>query len=74
LAQASRTKTSFTAGLTSGCRGRAESLRKPRLFPVPSAFTPTCPVKHLPGFVQHVTDFKAKGVDLIACTSLLAIV
>jgi peroxiredoxin len=44
--------------------------KKVALFAVPGAFTPTCSAKHLPGFKQHVPDFKAKGVDLIACISV----
>jgi peroxiredoxin len=44
--------------------------KKVALFAVPGAFTPTCSAKHLPGFKEHVADFKAKGVDTIACISV----
>jgi peroxiredoxin len=44
--------------------------KKVVLFAVPGAFTPTCSVKHLPGFVQHVGEFKAKGVDTVVCMAV----
>ena len=44
--------------------------KKVVLFAVPGAFTPTCSAKHLPGFVQHAGDFKAKGVDSIVCLAV----
>ena len=44
--------------------------KKVALFAVPGAFTPTCSAKHLPGYRDHADDFKAKGVDTIACVSV----
>lgn len=43
--------------------------KKVVLFAVPGAFTPTCSEAHLPGYVVLADQFKAKGVDLIACVS-----
>lgn len=44
--------------------------KKAVLFAVPGAFTPTCHQNHLPGFLNSADAFKAKGVDVIACTSV----
>lgn len=44
--------------------------KKVVLFAVPGAFTPTCSMAHLPGFVVHVDAIKAKGVDTVACMAV----
>ena len=44
--------------------------RKIVLFAVPGAFTSTCTNTHLPGYVQAHEALKAKGVDMVACTSV----
>ncbi|GLQ45549.1 peroxiredoxin [Dyella lipolytica] len=38
--------------------------QKAVLFAVPGAFTPTCSERHLPGYVNHYAEFKARGVSV----------
>ncbi|MDH4053973.1 MAG: peroxiredoxin [Gammaproteobacteria bacterium] len=44
--------------------------KKVVLVSVPGAFTPTCSMNHLPGYVDHVADLKDKKVDTIACMAV----
>jgi peroxiredoxin len=44
--------------------------KKVVLFAVPGAYTPTCHLKHLPGFIDKVDAFKKKGVDTVACVAV----
>eukprot|EP00238_Polyblepharides_amylifera_P005363 CAMPEP_0196577190 /NCGR_PEP_ID=MMETSP1081-20130531/6296_1 /TAXON_ID=36882 /ORGANISM="Pyramimonas amylifera, Strain CCMP720" /LENGTH=246 /DNA_ID=CAMNT_0041896041 /DNA_START=113 /DNA_END=853 /DNA_ORIENTATION=+ len=54
-----------TVNLAEICAGK-----KVVLFAVPGAFTPTCSLKHVPGFITNADAIKAKGVDTIACVSV----
>ena len=40
------------------------------LFSVPGAYTPTCSMNHLPGYVDHAAAFVEKGVDTVACMAV----
>jgi len=44
--------------------------KKVVLFAVPGAFTPTCHMNHLPGFLEHLETIKAKGVDDVVVVSV----
>jgi peroxiredoxin len=44
--------------------------KKVVLVSVPGAFTPTCSMNHLPGFVDQADALRAKGVDTIACMAV----
>ena len=40
------------------------------IFALPGAFTPTCSVQHVPGYVAQFDAIKAKGVDEIWCVAV----
>tara|TARA_R110002096_G_scaffold124002_1_gene268082 strand:- start:17068 stop:17550 length:483 start_codon:yes stop_codon:yes gene_type:complete len=44
--------------------------KKVVLVSVPGAFTPTCSMNHLPGFVDQAAALKSKDVDTIACMAV----
>lgn len=44
--------------------------RKVVLVAVPGAFTPTCHRNHLPGYVEKLSEIKAKGIDAVLVTSV----
>ena len=39
--------------------------KKVMLVGVPGAFTPTCHVSHLPGYIEHLSSFVAKGFSVV---------
>lgn len=44
--------------------------KKVVMFGVPGAFTPTCSLRHLPGFIENAEAFSAKGVDQVVCMAV----
>ncbi|KAH7116952.1 AhpC/TSA family protein-like protein [Dendryphion nanum] len=40
--------------------------KKVVLFSVPGAFTPGCQARHLPPYIEKLSQFKTKGVDVVA--------
>lgn len=44
--------------------------RKVVLIAVPGAYTPTCTLNHVPGYLANADAIKAKGVDAIVVTSV----
>ncbi len=44
--------------------------KKVVLVSVPGAFTPTCSMNHLPGFVDQFDALKGKNVDTVACMAV----
>jgi peroxiredoxin len=44
--------------------------KKIAIFGLPGAYTPTCSAQHVPGYVKHAAELKAKGVDEIWCIAV----
>ncbi len=44
--------------------------KKVVIFGLPGAFTPTCSAQHVPSYVKHYDELKARGVDDILCLSV----
>src|SRR3569833_1690323 len=44
--------------------------KKIAIFGLPGAYTPTCSAEHVPGYIEHFDQLKAKGVDEIWCISV----
>lgn len=47
-----------------------KSHKKCVLFAVPGAFTPTCSIKHLPGFIAKMDELKRAGVEDVYCMAV----
>jgi peroxiredoxin len=44
--------------------------KKVALFAVPGAYTPTCHLQHMPGFVARYDELRGKGIDTVACVAV----
>src|SRR6266568_7193866 len=66
--------TTFTIMTAEGPQSRSAAEifggHKAVLIGLPGAFTPTCHRNHLPGYIEHFAEFSARGVDLVAVTSV----
>lgn len=40
------------------------------VFGLPGAYTPTCSAKHVPGYLQHLAELRAKKVDEVWCVAV----
>jgi glutaredoxin/glutathione-dependent peroxiredoxin len=57
-------------GIKTMTTGEVFGGKKVVLFAVPGAFTPTCHLKHLPGFIDSADEFKRLGIDTVACVAV----
>ena len=72
------TLSEFIAVETAGCTIGPNSFnvsdlvkaKKIAVFGLPGAFTPTCSAQHVPGYLNHYDELKAKGVDEIWCVAV----
>ena len=44
--------------------------KKVIIFGLPGAYTSVCSVKHLPGYIRNVDQFRSKDIDKIICISV----
>ena len=44
--------------------------KKVIMFCIPAAYSSTCSEQHLPGFLAHIDEFKAKGIETIVCLAV----
>jgi|TARA_B110001454_G_scaffold179744_1_gene173075 glutaredoxin/glutathione-dependent peroxiredoxin len=58
------TKESGLKGLSLRDHGKNKKII---LIGIPGAFTPTCHMNHLPGYLEHYETIKSKGIDEIIC-------
>lgn len=40
------------------------------IFGLPGAYTPTCSAKHVPGYLRHLDELKARKVDEVWCVAV----
>jgi glutaredoxin/glutathione-dependent peroxiredoxin len=57
-------------GISDTTSGEVFGVGRVVMFAVPGAFTPTCHVNHLPGFLANTGKLHAAGVDRIVCASV----
>lgn len=44
--------------------------RRVVMFATPGAFTPTCSLRHVPGFIENIDALAAKGIDAVVCVAV----